>query len=92
MDNKAICDRSAPFMVRRQDTGDCAVLLLEFDTPSNPRIYKSLVSRIEDLFYPEITNEYRARAAQGKLITKLEARRLPRRGYDSEGYPHTLLL
>jgi len=27
MDNKAIFDQSAPFMVRRQDTGECAHLV-----------------------------------------------------------------
>jgi hypothetical protein len=91
MDNKTYYSGDTPFMIRRQDTGDCAVLLLNLDSPStNPAAYRSLVSSIEDLFSQSITN--RSSARQGKLINKLEARWLPRRGYDSEGYPHTLLL
>jgi hypothetical protein len=78
-------------MIRRQDTNDCAVVLLDLDSPStNSRTYQSLVSSIEVLFSPSITN--RSSPQQGKLINKLEVRWLPRRGYDSEGYPHTLLL
>ncbi|KAH9203280.1 hypothetical protein DL95DRAFT_399493 [Leptodontidium sp. 2 PMI_412] len=81
-----------PFMIRRQDTDDCGVVLLNLDPPcTNSRTYRSLVSSIEALFSPSITNQF-SPEQQGKLINKLEVRWLPRRGYDSEGYPHTLLL
>jgi hypothetical protein len=54
------------------------------ETSSQPRTYKSLVSDIEQLFSPGRKLE--------RKITKIEARWLPRRGHDSEGYPHTLVV
>ena len=89
MDNKSFYGRDAPFMIRRQDTGDCVVLLLNLDSRStNLTTYRSLVSSIEDF---SLSIRHRCAAGQGKLINKLEARWLPRRS-ESEGYPHTLLL
>jgi hypothetical protein len=90
MDNKAIFDQSAPSIVRRQDTSEYTVLLLKFDTvlPFNEEIYESLASCIEKLFYPKNQN----RAEERKRITKLEACWLPRRSYDLEGFPQTILL
>ena len=95
MDNKAICDRHAPFMVRRQDTGDCAVLMVGIgddgilnEAPSQPRTYRCLLSDIEQLFFPGTTGHYGCESE--RKITKLEARWLPRRCYDLEGYPHAL--
>ena len=49
-------------------------------------LLQSLVSDNEQLF-PKTTSR-----GPEKKITKLEARWLPRRGYNLEGYPHTLLL
>jgi hypothetical protein len=65
-------------------------LLLKFNTvlSSNQEIYESLASCIEKLFYPKNQNC----AEERKRITKLEACWLPRRGYDLEGFPRTLLL
>lgn len=95
MDNKAICDRRAPFMVRRQDTGNCAVLMVGIgddgilnEASSQPKTYTYLVSHIEQLFFPGTTGHYGREL--GRKITKLEARWLPRGGHESEGYPHTL--
>ena len=91
MDIKAITDRHAPFMVRRQDTGECAVLMV--DIRSVGRLhddYKTLLCNIEKLFFPETIHYYGREP--GSRIIKIEARWLPRRGYDSEGYPHTLLV
>lgn len=48
------------------------------------------MSDIEQLFFPGTTGHC-GRESERK-ITKLEARWLPRRGYDLEGYPRTLLL
>ncbi|OBT38763.1 hypothetical protein VE00_10838 [Pseudogymnoascus sp. WSF 3629] len=90
MDIKAISDRHAPFMVRRQDTGECAVLMVEITNSGLLLDYKSLSSNIERLFFPEIRHYYGRES--GSKITKIEARWLPRRGYESEGYPHTLLV
>lgn len=73
MDIKAITDRNAPFMVRRQDTGECAVLMVNI---SNGGIlhgdYKSLLCNIEKLFFPETIHCYRRKP--GGKITKIEAR------------------
>jgi hypothetical protein len=61
--------RELPFMIRRQDTDDCAVVRLDLDSPStNSRTHQSLVSSIEVLFSPSITN--RSSPQQGKLIAK----------------------
>lgn len=91
MDIKAIADRHAPFMVRRQDTGECAVLMVDIMSLSiHNGDYKSLLRNIEELFFPGIIRRFGCEP--GSKITKIEARWLPRRGYDSEGYPHTLLV
>ena len=91
MDNKTFGDCSAPFMVRRQDTNECAVLLFNIGQHAYP-VYDKLVSEVGILFSTRRSCNGEWINDVSRRITKLEVRWLPRRGYDSEGFPHTLLL
>lgn len=83
MDNNALSDGKVPFMVRRKDTGECAVLLIHL-SPSHLNL-RILLRQIYTTFS---TNRY---WGDQKMISKLEVCWLSRQGYHSEGYPQRLL-
>lgn len=94
MNNKAISDGQAPFMVRLQDTDACAIMMLGLNRINHDYSfnYDQLVTSIGQLF-PETRSHGNGHGwYASRKIAKLEARWLPRRGYESEGYPQTILL
>jgi hypothetical protein len=82
-------------MARRQDTQECAILMIElyrFDVGYNDSqyVYDDINREVGRVFKRQGDRPYEG--GLGRRINKFEARWLPRRGPDLEGYPCTLAI
>jgi hypothetical protein len=94
MDNSRLFDAHAPFMARLQDTDARAVVMVQLRGLKCNSWFScdDLIESIKSSIPETEVHPNRCEGRQPREIAKLEARWLPRRGYESEGYPPTILV